>query len=395
MLIEFSLENVFSFGIKQTLDLKADQAIRAKKNLLVAKNKTGKYYLLPTSAIFGANASGKSNVLYGLKMIQDLISDEQSDAEAEKNIKKIYQKHHFHFSTVKKPISFTIFFELNRQFYFYGFRFDESGFVEEYLVQNPAEETQKVIFVRDRQNLTQSLQPHKALYQEILNETSAFKLFLTTLSAQTNSNSVFNQIKTWIDTWYFSVSTASLKEQLEIIANSCANLEEKRPELFKKFKDQLRYFRTGIKDLKVIRKTNKNSIKTVHGQYQNGKKIGEIVLDLSSESTGTVRLMLLILEIFSALDRGAFLLFTDEFETHLNSRIVQELLSWFWDKDINSKGAQLVFVTYLQDLANKKLCPWFRPDMIQIVYKDAQENSELYCLSEFEDHNLKNIITDF
>ena len=61
MLIEFSVSNFRSIKEEQTLSMIADSSTRKKENTFVPEG--NKLLLLNSAAIYGANASGKSNIL--------------------------------------------------------------------------------------------------------------------------------------------------------------------------------------------------------------------------------------------------------------------------------------------------------------------------------------------
>jgi AAA15 family ATPase/GTPase len=154
------------------------------------------------------------------------------------------------------------------------------------------------------------------------------------------------------------IESLSVEKNDELFFNSVFN----NPELL-----------THIKMLEV----NKYKIRCGH---KNTK--GEIVyLDLTKESVGTSKFLILIGHIYFALLNGEVLII-DELSNSLHPQLAEFIVELFNAPEINSNNAQLIFTTYDITLMNPA---YMRRDQLYFIDKDNYEKSELYSLDEFNE----------
>ena len=110
-----------------------------------------------------------------------------------------------------------------------------------------------------------------------------------------------------------------------------------------------------------------------------------VELDFSScESNGTQKLFALGAMIIDVLDNGKVLIL-DELDSSLHPYLSAKIVETFQDKNINKNGAQLIFTSHEDYLMSKAVS--LRTDEIYFVEKNKKEQSELYSLADFNIRN--------
>src|SRR5438874_844343 len=124
MLIDFTVQNFRSFGSEQTLNLVASSKIQDHKAHCIQIGLTGKQ-VLRAGVVYGANASGKSNLVRAILFAQSLI-------QGTGPFKRIALSQ-FRFCKQKKPSKFEFRFLAQGQLFVYGFEITEKAVAEEWL----------------------------------------------------------------------------------------------------------------------------------------------------------------------------------------------------------------------------------------------------------------------
>ena len=127
MLIEFRVANYRSIGEEQVLSLvPASKQKEHSENIL----QKGKHQALNAVAIYGANASGKSNLLKAMGMLKKLID---FSARSSSTTKLPYEPFLLREDWINKPTSFEIIFLIAEDRYRYGVAFNQNEIVSEWL----------------------------------------------------------------------------------------------------------------------------------------------------------------------------------------------------------------------------------------------------------------------
>ena len=130
MLIEFSIENFLSFKEKVTFTMEASSDKKLESNYV----NVGEDKILKSTAIYGANASGKSNLFKVLGLVNSMIS--QSNFVDPNSLLPIIP-FKLNKKTINEPSSFEIKFILGNIKYLYGFKADSKAIYSEYLYYYP------------------------------------------------------------------------------------------------------------------------------------------------------------------------------------------------------------------------------------------------------------------
>lgn len=396
MVEEFSFGNFTSFKELNTLNMTAAK-IKSKDSRLDSDNvfTNGGAYFLKSKGIYGANASGKSNVVKALVAFLRIVTDSVKDD-------KILDKYIFPFSlsteTYDKPCFFQLIFRHEGVKYRYGFEADSSIIHSEWLFATPGRREQ-AYFIRENtqlQTINKTYFAEGEKFQSLLQNDEknpifrSNSLFLTTLS----SFALGKLSKALLDT-ITNITVINGLGSSGMYNSSIEALDD--PKQKKLVVDFLKYADTGIKDLNTVHipssinespdtakneKENKTkkivvSIKDVYDADFN--KVSDIHFAFDrQESEGTKKIFELSTAILDALKEGTMLVI-DEFDARFHPLITKKIVELF-NSSANVSG-QLVFVTHDTNLLSSEL---LRKDQIDFVEKDKYGASHLYTLVQFK-----------
>ncbi len=396
MLVQFSVANFKSIKDPQTLSLVASKGKEVADNQTLDASHSGGgsgIKLLPSAAIYGANAAGKSNLLEALNVMRVII---QESAQ---------QQHRGDFLPVKSfklnpttrnaPVEFEVIFIAEGVRYQYGFSATRDRIVEEWLLAYPKNRPQDWLSrewdekkKKHQWHLGASLVGEKKLWQKSTRDNA---LFLST-AIQLNSQQLepvfdwFNETicMVGIAGWNpnFSASFCDTKDNKEKVLEylQAADLDIDNIQVEKVASEQDKISEALPKPLRedVIKDLEgKNSYKTqtVH-QDIDGEPV---VFNLEEESTGTQKLFSLAAPWIDVLAKGR-VLFVDEMNNSMHPKLVEHLVNLFNNKKTNPNNAQLIFTTHETSILNQKT---LRRDQIWFCEKDKLQTTQVYPLSDF------------
>jgi len=383
MLLEFTVENYLS--IKEPITLSMIASKQDKDNCeniinpeLLEKSKA----VLKSAVIYGANASGKSNVIKAFGFMREFIIEKSKNILPIDPTKTVPFK--FDEETPKLPSRFEVTFIQDEIKYFYGFSLDNDKIYEEYLYHYPKEK-QAVVF--ERKNTTEYKNEKKSLTKI----TSENKLYLITLAQ--NNDEISTKVLEWFSKLQF------IKDDDLHIANTILKLHQ-NPKLII---NMLKSIDTGITDIKVeetdLEQENPRErlieIRSVVDKIALSKSKNDIIkaniifkheiknksdkskiyeLSFQNESMGTKKFFKLLGIILGVIENNRILII-DELDISFHSELTKAIIKLFHSQ--NSK-AQLIFTTH--DAIQLSL-KQFRKDQIYITEKDREQQfTKLYSL---------------
>ncbi|MCZ8192056.1 MAG: ATP-binding protein [Microcystis sp. LE19-338.1B] len=395
MLIEFSVGNYRSFKDVVTLSMVA--ADEAADNDELDKNNVFKvnqnFSLLKSAAIYGANASGKSNLILALYFMQSFVIN---SSKLQITDKIDLEKFRLSSETEDKPSFFKIVFHLDNKTYEYSFEVTQERVISEELSCTP--KTRKTnIFSREKDKIKYSKSLMKG--KDVKDLTKKNTLFLS-IAAQFN-DPLAGKILLWFSR--VKIISGSQLENLRQLSidylSREQNLKNEIVSLIKKLDLSIKYMsiEVGRKPLdnfhKDIPDTVYNSIETYHEKYDlEGKVIGLESFQLNKhESRGTQKLFALLAPILSVL-KASEVLIIDELDSLLHPLMAIAIIGLFNSQQTNPKNAQLIFATHDVNLLSNQL---FRRDQIWFTEKNRQEATDLYSLVEFDIDNNASFEQDY
>lgn len=368
MLIEFTVGNYLSFKDKKTLSLEATNITEYPENII----KTGKYELLRSAVIYGANSSGKSNFLKAMRLVGDMVVHSV-------NISLVNNVDVSPFllneETENEPSHFEVLMLLNEVRYRYGFEVTKKRVVAEWLFERKTNH-ERQLFIRDNDTIevTGDFEEGKGLEER----TREDSLFLSVVSS-------FNgNISRKINGWFIDQNVFSgLEHEKEKSFTNFYLKNENKITLSKRIKDLLMPLDLGFKDLKLEEiEKDKNKVITVHEKYnKEGIAVNETEFDLlSQESSGTNKLYDIAGVLSYALSNGN-LVVIDELDAKLHPVLTAALVKLFNNPANKDSTAQLVFATHDTNLLNQ--C--FRRDQIYFTEKNRLHETDMYSLVEYRE----------
>ncbi|WP_414755961.1 AAA family ATPase [Anabaena sp. CCY 9910] len=363
--------------------------------------------LLKSAAIYGANASGKSNLARAMTFMKWFMINSSKGTQITEKID--VEPFRLSIGTESRPSYFEIVFLLDEQKYRYGFEATQDKVVSEWLFYVPkVRETN--IFKRDHSGINFS-KIYKA--DGIQQKTRHNALFLS-VSAQFNVN-IAEKILNWVTSQlkivsglndngyqgytshYLVKSNVKRDAILKLIGKldlgigeldieevgSRESLLDKTKNLPDEFKELFNKVAELILDGRGEAKTA--SIKTLHHKFDdNGVLVGKALFDLNSdESEGTKKIFAISGLLVDSLQEGKTLVI-DEFDARLHPLISYAIVELFNSNETNPNNSQLIFITHDTNLLTNKL---FRRDQIWFTEKNRYGVTDLYSLAEYKVRN--------
>lgn len=389
MILDFTVGNFRSFYAKKSLILQAQRLGEDVKNKVDPRVS---HDILKTLAIYGANSSGKSNLIDALYTMSLCVL---TSVKLNENDTLPYDPFLLSKETAV-PTLFEITFLKNDFCYRYGFKYSSSTIEDEWLFRRTTPRSkEQFLFIRDRKGVTINGQQFSE-GSGFENKINKNRLFLS-LCAQlrgTISNQViswfqddFNVISGLNNGAYRDFSTKLFHEKKESAENALKffkilqlgfeNLQTRESEftvpdkLPEKLKVLLQKELLGRKKIEVY---------SIHQIYDNEGNVCDTTLFPfdKNESAGTIKLFDLSGPLFDTLFRGSVLVI-DELDAKMHPLISQHIIRLFHNPSTNLHNAQLIFTTHDTHLLSTKM---LRRDQIWFTEKDHNEQTDLYCLTD-------------
>lgn len=379
MLLEFTVGNFLSFKDKKTFSLEAGSITELKDNVV----KEGKYKVLRSAAIYGANSSGKSNFIKALDfMVTTIRNSSKLNSTDKLNVKPFLLSE----ETENKPSFFEALFLNDGIRYRYGFEIDNNKIHNEwlYILKNEAKK-EVLYFIRNVDGIGVADVFREANGLE--EKTRENGLFIALLD-QFN-NKISGLVVKNLD--YITIlSGIEHKESIQL-----TNVLFENNDFKLKINNFIKNLNLGFSYLKIDNNKSKEFIErisTLHNKFdEKGNIISQVEFKMNeNESSGTNKLFDLSGYLVAGLTYGVQI-FVDELDSKLHPILTQEIIKLFNNPETNPKNAQLIFTTHDTNLLGANL---FRRDQIWFTEKDDFEATDLYSLLEFKDEDGKTIRKD-
>lgn len=418
MLIRFIAKNIFSFKEETEFNLFPNKTQRLQHH----KVAMGDFEFLRFSAIYGANGSGKSNLIKSISLLETIVEEGKISSDIDDIKFKLEE------DSSKLPVSLGVEFIANDNAFFYTITFDNGKILNEYLAYS-FKDNDELIFDRNINDGIQTIEFYKDYYKsekeklfvEVLAEklVQEKELLITFLSKKYPED--FKSVKTafnWFNETLVIIkpdakpggiahildkdtSTMDFANKFIPSLNTGISKIEIEKKKFEEFfgKEDLKLRKRIIDDLK--NEPNKLSLlsdsetgEEVALVYENDEIIAKrlitkhtnlegknIEFNLGQESDGTKRLIDYI-PAFQEIINNDKVYVIDEIERSIHPMTIKEIVSKI-TLDEQVKG-QLIFSTHESNLLDQNI---LRPDEIWFAQKDLDGSSKIYSLSDFKIHN--------
>lgn len=395
MLIQFSVTNFLSFRDEVILSLSTNKDNSHKENLLFYKNER----ILPSVAIYGANAAGKSNLHKAMRAAIRMI---RSSNNLQIDQPLLITPFLLDENSRNNKTKFEFIYVYNGIKYEYGFVLDTQYVWEEYLYEYRSSKP-SMIFERSNINTYRFTSKSKPQLSKIVDKNTSNKLFLATATCWNSdlTKDAYMWFSNMVDTYdsqnleelmykEFEKNDDSLnKFMLNLLQKVDINItnfnyEKNKQDANQMLMDIEDFINLRFKDSGILKQPK---IMISHQVIENGKK-QEYDLNYFDESNGTKRLFTYGPVLKNALENGKTIII-DEIDNALHPAMTKSLIEMFQNPNINKKSAQLIFNTHEISLLDLNL---FRRDQIYFVEKDNKTGvSDLYSLDDFSPRKSENI----
>jgi len=391
MLIEFSVGNYLSFREKQTFSMVAAPRLQKKGNTfkpVVTGEKLPE--LLKVAAIYGPNASGKSNLLRAMNVVSVLLRINPSANLGPLPIKPF----RFDKALISKPSTFEVNFVHKSLRYQFEFAATRERIIEERLTSFPKGKETLLYERTHSQNgesyvFGETLEGGENLHQAWRQLTGPKTLFLA--QAVANSSEDLKQLK--IPHEWLLDGLSVVTEGMAGLATVSQNLMQRSPDPFvKMISEFLRGLDVPVTTMRF--ETPKNALSEISNDAQLVKTfsdqikttlthqtaLGEADFDFEEESEGTKGLIGFWLPwgLMTADESQFCALVVDELDSSLHPEIVTNLIKRHLQSMV---PAQLIFSTHDTHLMDAKL---LRRDQFWITERDINGATQLRSIHEFE-----------
>lgn len=383
MILEIRLSNFFSIKDEVTIDFRAANIksanAKALKTNLFEQDKTD---ILKTLTIYGANASGKSNIIKAIRFCNAMVFESHNHNE-----NTIYNFVPFKFENYNnKPSTYFIRFVLNDIEYVYSFSMSRTSIIKESLYYYPKGRI-KEIFTRDEKRGKTKKEKYtftdvfKRPY-DVAENTSNKTLYISRASQMDRdlAKEIFNYFNNTFILNYLGFGISAIE--------NITNINKQQ------LIDALKIADSDIEDVKI--KALKKSGKNIHADLTSMTlKVEDVVQDhlqiktyhktnpgvafdfLTEESQGTIKLFFIMLTLLDVIKNNKVLLI-DEIEESLHPKIIEYIFNLFRA----GEKAQLLCTTHNTQFLDLKK---FRKDQIYFVNKSISGATDLYSLYDYSD----------
>ncbi|WP_370780446.1 AAA family ATPase [Eubacterium ventriosum] len=392
MLIMFRVKNFASFKDEVVLDMRAVSYKDMKNHVIeVGKNKVVK-----TLAIYGKNASGKSNLISALYYFESFVYNQFFDAgnrddeidlgDRMPNVKRSTFKLG---EVANNDSEFEILFSQNNKTYQYGFVIHDLPKEKKYIIKEEwLSVDDKMVFDR-QQNIISFGKKYENELKKI-DKQRQDRLYIGVLDyfAEGEVKNIVDEFKTYLkhkfNVHFELILEGSVKGLVSGVSFSKRIVEDedyrRTVEKFIKVAD------VGIVGLSIEENKNEKmkeshpyEVKTIHNVYNDaGEVIRKEKFELNMESSGTNRYFSFIQYILNIIEEGGVFI-VDEMSARLHPILTKFIVDLFQGK--MNKEAQLIFTTHDISLMNRKQ---FRRDEIAFVEKNEKGESSLYTLADIK-----------
>lgn len=402
MIVEFKIKNFRSYKEETVFTYEAlDEDFNSNNYTLVELEGGESIRLLKSAAIFGANASGKSNIIWALHALSSLVANSRN-FDVLTPI-PVYIPFVLDTQSAKAPTELSIDLIINKVWYRYIIHFDVIIRLEAlYVIKKGKEEC---VFKMDGETNPQkrALEVGKAWRSTTLDLSNMKMLANQLILSEMGTRPVNGLLDVYAALANIQAEPVSdsinLKANNENVAGNI--LKNSDSKLFHQLKRLIHIADMGINDIvmkehgetefkfpdsvsddikRTIIRDNKWEFGMVHQVYENEKILSNAVLNMNLESTGTKNLFGLGARILDILDKGGLLAY-DEMNIAIHPALFQLLVSLFHNPKSNPHNAQLLFTTHDASIAGNSM---LRADQVWFAEKGANGVSQLFSAQDFD-----------
>ncbi|MFE3630708.1 AAA family ATPase [Streptomyces goshikiensis] len=395
MLLRFQVTNHASLRDEQELSLVASDRHpeRAERELA-----NGDHRAVPVAAIYGTNASGKSNVIDAISWMRQAVLSSFRRWDPTGGIPR--RPFALRRDVTSSPTSFSVDFALNGVRHEFGFSVDDDRVIEEWLFYYPERKANRLYERKADSSVVfgRSLTGRKKIISELLRPNS---LYLSVAAAQGHPQ--LSEVYRWFQTGLRLATDGNFRARLDHTVQllldgreqrepapvmrllqfadlGVSGLEVEEPDeaVMDDYQRLTRVMREALGERVRVEAPGLHSVRVEHRTAE-----GVFPLDIGEESSGTRTWIGLMGPVLATLAQGAVLC-VDELDARLHPYLVDALVGMFQSPETNRSGAQLIFSTHEAALLGRNVRTELFRDQVWFTEKDAGSlATRLFPMTEF------------
>ncbi|MFF6908244.1 ATP/GTP-binding protein [Streptomyces sp. NPDC012389] len=399
MLLRFQVTNHASLLEEQELSLIAADRHPERAEF---PSPAGDEFAVPVVAVYGTNASGKSNVIDSIGWMRSAVLTSFRRWDPSGGVPR--RTFALGQGAAERPSSFAVDFVVGGVHHQFGFSVNDERVTEEWLYYYP-EGRQRRLYERGADDVVtfgRWLTGRRKLIAELLRPNS---LYLSVAAAQGHDQ--LGEVFRWFRSGLRMATDHDFPQRLDHTVRLCLEGRDGRAD--QPVLDLLRFADLGVSGLEIqdwdesvredhqritqalrdalgdkvrVREDAKRRVRVEHRTAE-----GVFPLDLAYESSGTRTWIGLIGPVITTLADGGVLC-VDELDARLHPYLVDALVGMFQSPETNSRGAQLVFSTHEAALLGRNVRTELFRDQVWFTEKDPRTlATRLFPLTEFSVRN--------
>lgn len=389
MLLEFRVKNFRSFKDEAILSLVASADKMYDESNVIATDNRSVPRVLCAAGIYGANASGKSNLIRAIQLMRGIVHDSASLQSGQAiNV----QPFRLDEQCLAAPIEYEVTFLLGTVRYQFGFTLTSKRILSEWLIAykttQPATWYERT-FDADKGKYSYKFSAQLLGAKTVWSEVTRENALLLSTAVQLNSEQlrpIFDFLARDIvvfengavplpDYTVAHIAAEKANSVTQFLSDADISINDitlkKQPGFVGGFKIDVA---TG-----KFEAMSPESREVTLPVFHHSSPKGSVAFDFADESEGTQKLFSLAGPIFDILEKGQILV-VDELDRSLHALLVRQLVNMFQNPEVNRGGAQLIFTTHDTSLLDSEI---LRRDQVWFSEKNENQASCLYPLSDF------------
>lgn len=406
MMISFEVENFRSINQRQEVSFVAS-SLKDRDDGIIETDAISESKVLPALLFYGANASGKSNLVKSLGAMIETIMYSQIKGSPGGKLPTRYP-FLLDSSARQRPTVFEMNFILDEVRYNYGFAIFETKVSEEWLFSYP-HGTQRKLFAREEMDFSfgRNLKGRNTAISDLTRDNSLFlsaaaqnghdqlsKIyeFFASIQIETSLSMSGADAETRIKHEHKWVIDEEVITFLKEINTGVVGYRTKDREVSEESRDLTRKLGLAVKsvfkeidaDFELLSDDDSDKVIELEHQGVGGERMH---FPIYMESAGTLRLLSALPKILGVLKTGGMVI-VDELDLSLHTQAAEKLLRMFCSKQFNPHGAQILATTHDTNLLESEC---LRRDQVWFVSKDQTGSTEIYPLTDIRTRSTDNI----
>ena len=392
MLLRFGVSNRLSMRDRQELSLTASSLKDPTEGLIDCPSSPSGP-VLPAALIYGANASGKTNLVDSIRVMREMVLTSHRQGEPGGGV-PLRQPFALDPANAESPTRFDVDFVMNGVRHHYGFEASDEAFLSEWLYAFPKAH-RRMLFEREGGEIDfgRALAGQNKTIADLVRPNSLF----VSAAAQNDHEQLsgvyayFRSIR-GVDGAPIhrgAVSSYFVEDEpddrvIDFLAKigagiiDCRREESEVPEKLRAFQREIAAAAQRVLNTSISFDSDAADKHITIELGHRGHDGSPVFLSLDRESAGTRRLLVVLDRVFRALDEGVAIC-VDELDASLHTYAAEAVLALFCSRDTNPKGAQLIATTHDINLMRS---PVLRRDQVWLADKDAGGATRLYPLTD-------------